>query len=165
MAFGGCPSSLTRAVHTAPEPPQPRASGSHRSPSNARATTASRIPPPPSWRAINSESEAVLTRDAPPHAPRPASPHCQPLRLPIPLVVRSFISPITIHDDAVITIQRVRQHQGGLATGRRCVRSGRGHPRSAGSRSPAWLRLTRPRQAAGADTRIGIFSGFSQVRP
>ena len=76
------PNSGPPRRHPAPDPPQPRASGSHRSPSDARAATPSRVPPPPSWRAINSESEAVSTRDAPPRAPQPGRPHRQPFPTP-----------------------------------------------------------------------------------
>ena len=106
------PNSGPPRQHPAPDPPPLRASGSHRSPSQAsHHQHASRTPATTSWRAINSESEAVSTRDAQPHAPDPAALHCKPFPTRrTPLVVRSFVSPITILDGVVITIQRVRQH-------------------------------------------------------
>ena len=89
--------------HAAPEPPQPCASGSHRSPSHSCTTTAPCMSPPPSWRAINSESGAVSTRDAPPRAPRHAPPSLPAVTAPDPLIVRSVVSPITALHDTVIT--------------------------------------------------------------
>ena len=65
----------------------------------------------------HSESEAVSTRDAQPHAPDPAAFIASRSRhAGTPLVVRSFASQITILDGAVITIQRVRQQEGGAVT-------------------------------------------------
>ena len=88
------PNSGPPHQHPAPDPRPLRASGSHRSPVRLTTTSTPREPRPPSWRAINSESEAVTTRDAQPHAPRPGRPslHAVPDAAATPLVVRSFAS-------------------------------------------------------------------------
>ena len=54
-------------------------------PSRPRPPATPREPRPPSWRAITSESEAVSTRDAQPHAPRPGRPSLQPFPHAAPL--------------------------------------------------------------------------------
>ena len=97
---------------------QPRASGSHRSPSRARDPT--RLANPGHHRGERSTAKAKRsqTRDAQPRAPDPAALHCKPFPTRrTPLVVRSFASPITIPDGAVITILRVRQQQQSEAMG------------------------------------------------
>jgi hypothetical protein len=79
---------------------------------------------PGSCRAINSDSEAV--KDAQHTTTRPHAPcfsSLPPFRGPGStlqgaLVVRSFMTQVTISDDAIITIQRVRQHQIRLITRR-----------------------------------------------